>query len=313
MYKLVRDTGTLPPKMTVNFLGLTGPSGVLPRPYTERLMVETRGPERAALQDWLDLFNHRFTSLFYRAWEKYHFYLPYERGEAFQRDPDTFSRCLFSFVGIGFRSHRNRLRVASAEARPNVIGGEREMAGRDKELARLDDLPFLRFGGFFAHRPRCALSLEIFLRVYLQLDVKVHQFEGQWLHLNAESQTSAGVRNSRLGQEVLVGDRIWDVQSKVRICLGPLNYLQFLDLLPDQTPVKRRKRIFLLAQLIRIYVGAEIDIEFQLLLKKADIPATQTGPHIRLGWNSWSRTQPYTNHAKDTIFTVSDRGLIDSA
>ena len=42
--------------------------------------ADAKGPERNALRDWLDLFNHRIVSLFYRAWEKYRFYLPYERG-----------------------------------------------------------------------------------------------------------------------------------------------------------------------------------------------------------------------------------------
>jgi type VI secretion system protein ImpH len=311
--KLVRDTAAgQPPKMTVNFLGLTGPSGVLPRPYTERMWIETRAAERTALQDWLDLFNHRFISLFYRAWEKYHFILPFERGEAFQRDPDPFSRVLFSFVGLGFRSHRNRFRVVSAEMPTPAPGAEREPAIREKELAKLDDLPLLRFGGLFAHRPRCAVSLEVFLQVYLNLPVKVFQFQGQWLHLNSDSQTATGARNNRLGQDTLVGDRIWDVQSKIRIRLGPLTYRQFLALLPDATPAIRRKKIFLLAQVVRFYVGAELDVEFQLVLGQEDVPAAQVGPHIRLGWNSWSRTQPYGRHADDTVFTVSDRLWLDS-
>jgi type VI secretion system protein ImpH len=311
--KLVRDAvAAQPPKMTINFLGLTGPSGVLPRPYTERLWTETKAAERTALQDWLDLFNHRFISLFYRAWEKYHFILPFERGEAFQRDPDPFSRVLFSMVGLGFRSHRNRFRVVSAEIAKPAPGTEREPVVREKELARLDDLPLLRFGGLFAHRPRCAVSLEVFLQVYLNLPVKVFQFQGQWLHLNADSQTASGARNNRLGQTTLVGDRVWDVQSKIRIRLGPLTYRQFLALLPDNTPAIRRKKIFLLAQVVRYYVGAEIDVEFQLVLDKEDVPAAQVGPHIRLGWNSWSRTQPYGRHAEDTVFTVSDRLWLES-
>jgi type VI secretion system protein ImpH len=316
MQKMVREAATQPALMTVNFMGLTGPSGILPRPYTERLWAEARGPEKNALQDWLDLFNHRFISLFYRAWEKYRFYLPFERGEAFQRDPDPFSRALFSLIGLGFRSHRNRFRVAHAEFHGFDAGarGEEapgESAVREKELARLDDLALLRFGGLFAHRPRCAVSLEMFLQAYLGLPVKVLQFQGQWLHLNESSQSSVGAGNNRLGQDTLVGDRIWDVQSKVRIALGPLRYVEFLEFLPDRTPLTRRKRIFLLAQLVQFYLGAEFDVEFQLLLKKDDVPAAATGPHSRLGWNTWSRTRPYPRPADDTVFAVSDRARIN--
>ena len=56
--------------MTMTFMGLTGPSGVLPRHYTDMMMRqqrEGRGADRYALRDWLDLFNHRFISLFFRA------------------------------------------------------------------------------------------------------------------------------------------------------------------------------------------------------------------------------------------------------
>src|SRR4029079_9295087 len=80
------------PLLTVTFLGLYGPSGVLPTHYTQLLMDiqrDVRGPERRSLRDWLDLFNHRYISLFYRAWEKYRFHLQYERGEAVRKEPDT--------------------------------------------------------------------------------------------------------------------------------------------------------------------------------------------------------------------------------
>jgi type VI secretion system protein ImpH len=267
-------------------------------------LADAKGPEKKALQDWLDLFNHRFVSLFYRAWEKYHFFMPFERGQAAGREPDAFSRSLFSLIGLGSNSHRQRFRVCATEIEPALEPGYEQM--REKELGRLDDFALLRFSGLFSHRPRCAVSLEVFLQVYLQLPVKIMQFQGQWLHLNQDSQTASGTLNNRLGQDSLVGDRIWDVQSKVRIRLGPLSYVQFLEFLPDRAAVKKRKRIFLLAQLVRFYVGAEMDVEFQLILKKDEVPAAQTGPHIRLGWNTWSRKRPYPKHAEDTVFSVSD-------
>jgi type VI secretion system protein ImpH len=317
MQKMVRDGAAQPALMTVNFMGLTGPNGVLPRPYTERLWSDAKGPEKTALQDWFDLFNHRFVSLFYRAWEKYRFYLPFERGDAFQRDPDPFSRALFSMIGLGSRSHRNRFRVVHSLSRGRAPGdpgveGALEPAGREKELAKLDDLALLRFSGVFAHRPRCAVSLEAFLQDYLKLPVQVCQFQGQWLHLNENSQTAMGLNNNRLGQDTLVGDRVWDVQGKVRIRLGPLSYAEFLDFLPDRSPLPRRKRIYLLAQLVQFYLGAELDIEFQLLLKKEEVPSAETGPHTRLGWNSWAHAKPYPQAADETVFVVSDNPWIDS-
>ena len=63
IYELRRPTTSLPiPVMVQAFMGLTGPSGVLPRHYTELLYKierDVRTPEKHALRDWFDLFNHR--------------------------------------------------------------------------------------------------------------------------------------------------------------------------------------------------------------------------------------------------------------
>src|SRR5438067_3366749 len=90
------------PAVTVSFLGMTGPCGALPLHYTHllmRLAREGRGSERTALRDWLDLFNHRAVSLFFRAWEKYRFPVPYFRHARGRRarapgrgtEPDAFT------------------------------------------------------------------------------------------------------------------------------------------------------------------------------------------------------------------------------
>src|SRR5205823_4143592 len=82
-----------------------------------------------------DLFNHRFISLFFRAWEKYRFYVPYERGEYAKAEPDPFTLGLFSLVGMGVPQLRNRLRVSAWE--------EHDEGPRERVLARIDELALL--------------------------------------------------------------------------------------------------------------------------------------------------------------------------
>ena len=81
-----------------------------------KLEVTQRGnPERRTLRDWLDLFNHRLISLFFRAWEKYRFPLAYERGLPAGPEPDAFTRSLYCLVGLGLPPLRGRLRVSTRE------------------------------------------------------------------------------------------------------------------------------------------------------------------------------------------------------
>ncbi|MFO0888032.1 MAG: type VI secretion system baseplate subunit TssG [Isosphaeraceae bacterium] len=84
--KQLRDRpDSRPLEMLVSFFGLTGPSGALPRHYTEILLQQLREKD-SPLCDFLDLFNHRLVSLFYRAWEKYSLPVTYERTRL--DDPD---------------------------------------------------------------------------------------------------------------------------------------------------------------------------------------------------------------------------------
>jgi type VI secretion system protein ImpH len=116
------------PVMVVNFMGLTGPMGVLPLYYTEMMLERIRSKDYGIIQ-FFDIFNHRMISLFYQAWEKYRFTIAYERGER-----DNFSHHLMDLIGIGSADLQDRLRV------------------RDDSL--------LFYGGLLALRPRSAVALQ---------------------------------------------------------------------------------------------------------------------------------------------------------
>jgi len=289
-------------RLVQTFLGLTGPSGVLPRHYTQQLLDlgrDVRGPERRSLGDWLALFDHRIVSLFYRAWEKYRFYVPYERGDAFRREPDGFTSAAFSLIGMGTPLLRDRLRVAERT-------GDEDQP--ERMLARIDDLSLLYYTGLFSQRPRSAYGLENILVDYFQLPAAVQQFQGQWLLLEKPDLTCLG-RHGQLGIDAIAGDRVWDVQAKFRVRLGPLDRTQFEDFLPDRSPESSRKSLFLLAQLARLYVGPELDFDVQLVLAAADVPGTRLGGDgfgARLGWNTWIASTAREYDADDAVFAPDE-------
>lgn len=301
IHEIEKQAPALPmPRMTVNFMGLTGPNGILPRPYTELLIRqqrESKGKEKEALRSWLDLFNHRLISLFVRAWEKYRFYVAYEYGDAYRDDPDTFTQALFSFIGLGMKPLRHRLRYS--------VWSEVDGLPQEKVLGKIDDLALLYYSGLLAQRPHSATGLQLLLQDYFNLRAEVSQFLGCWLVLEKTSQTQLGVANGEMGISAVVGEKVWDIQSKFRLRIGPLKRNRFDDLLPDRTPIPERKTFFLLVQMVRLYLGPELDFDVQLILKKEDVPACELqekGLGARLGWNTWLCSQPAIQDASDALF-----------
>ena len=303
------------PVMIQAFLGLTGPSGVLPRHYSELLYRlekdrSNRNPETHALRDWLDLFNHRLVSLFYRAWEKYRFFIPFERGQYREPDPDLFTGCLYSLAGLGVPSLRNRLHVSVRDASTDGEPGGRV-------LARIESLALLRYGGLVAQQLRSAAGLQAMLQDYYRLPFKVHQYQGQWLQIEPlqQSRLQDG-GNNQLGLTAVIGERVWDIQSKFRLRMGPLDYAQFLDFLPDLTPVPERKSFYLLTQMVRLYVGPALDFEVQLVLKSSQVPECQLEEGLtfgtRLGWNSWLRSNEVRDDPEDAVFEGTEVHWIDA-
>ena len=216
--EIVPPTRNLPaPLMTVTFFGLTGPSGVLPRHYTEHLIRQERegkGTEKHAFRAWLDLFNHRLISLFYRAWEKYRFYLAYERGATRRPEPDPFTAGLFSLIGLGLPSLRGRLQVAcrdEEDGRPR-----RARAGPHRQPGAS---VLWRAAGAAA---ASAVGLQAILEDYFDLAVRVQQFQGRWMEFDPAGRSRLGEANCGLGADLTAGERVYDVQSKLRLRVGPL-------------------------------------------------------------------------------------------
>ncbi len=256
-----------PVEMTVPFMGLTGPGGVLPEHYTSLVIERTHlRTKDYTLKEFFDLFNHRAISLFYRAWEKYRFPFTYERRmlEGSLAD-DLFTSCLFCLVGIGHRSLHDRF--------------------------IFDDHAILYYGGLFAARTRNARSLEQLLSHYFGFKAQVIQFCGQWLYLPEDSQTCTPSRqyrgglNCALGENTVVGSQVWDVQSRIRISIGPLKWSEFKSLLPG------RDRLAAVSEMIRFYIGISLDFDIQLILRREDVPLCQIGARPgyepRLGWTTW--------------------------
>jgi type VI secretion system protein ImpH len=169
-----------------------------------------------------------------------------------------------------------------------------------------------------AQQVRSAAGLRAMLQDYFRLPVEVCQYQGQWLRIEPAQQSQLRLGgNNQLGHTTVIGDRVWDTQSKFRIRIGSLGYDDFLEFLPDRAPVSNRKALYLLVHLVKLYVGPSLDFDIQLVLKSSEVPECQLQPEpafgARLGWNSWCRSQEPAADADDATFEGHEILWVDMA
>ena len=261
------------PLMRVHFMGTVGPLGVLPLYYTE-LVAERAAARDRSLRDFLDIFHHRIISLFYRAWEKHRFPIGYELGDA-----DRFSQYLLDVIGLGIPALQRR--------------------------QQLQDYVLLFYTGLLVQQPHSAEGLELILQDHFGVPVRIEQFLGGWYRLDADSQCNledAMADSQQLGFGTVVGDEIWDPQSRIRLVLGPLRLKEYLNFLPSGSAYVP------LRTLVRFYAGDEFDFEAQLILRREDVPPCELGAAgevaPQLGWVSWSMTREMAYNPSQTILQL---------
>jgi type VI secretion system protein ImpH len=261
--------------MTTHFFGLIGPAGVLPTFYTA-FLIERMLSKDWTLNDFLNIFQHRLTSLFYRVWEKYHFAIAYER-----QHEDSLTRHLLDLIGIGTTGLRNRQDV-----------GDEALMG---------------YAGLLGQTPRSQSAFCQLLRDYFNVPVEVIAFAGTWRKIERaaltrleESRNASG----QLGLGTVLGDEVWDEQSVVKVRLGPLTLGQYKQFLPDGNafrPLKAMQRFF---------CGDDYDVEVQLVLRRDEAPRcgldTDAVEPPRLGWISWMFSDPLDRDPDETVLRLWD-------
>jgi type VI secretion system protein ImpH len=262
-----------PPRMTVNFFGLVGTLGTLPTRYSE-LTNERVAARDFTLRDFLDIFNHRFLSLLYRAWEKYRFPVAYGRGGA-----DPFQGYLLNLIGLGTNGLRNR--------------------------QPFPDQALLCYEGLLSQFPRSASALCQILRHYFEIQAEIEQFAGGWRPLEPGSRTLLDRQRTpseQLGIGFVLGDEVWDQQTVVRLRLGPMPLAKYKSFLPDGDAFES------LRSLCRFFCGEDLDVEAQLVLERREAPrfsldADGVQPP-RLGWLCWSFSEPLTRDPDETLLRL---------
>jgi type VI secretion system protein ImpH len=263
--------GNAPPTLTQRFFGLFGANGPLPLHMTEYARERTRRmPSDRALVRFLDMFHHRLLSLLYRAWAEAQPAVSLDRP-----DNDPFSRWIGSLAGYG---------------QPTLIGRDSVPDG-----ARLAAV------GILGRSVHGAEGLERILNDFFRVPVRVHQWQPHWMRLPEDAHSRIGLRNApvALGQNAIVGAKVWDCQTRFRIEIGPLSLEQYQRFLPGGQSMRR------LRDWVLNYVGHELSCEMHLLLRKDEVPPVRLGGTGALGWTSWLGTRRGEEPAGDLVLGIT--------
>lgn len=260
--------------LTPSFIGLTGPSGVLPRHYTqyaaEREMYGRDGATRA----FLDIFASRVVALFYQAWLKHRLPFQYEMDRK-----NNFLPHVLSLAGLG-------------------LNGVRKKVNEGEQCVKEEDLAY--YACAFRTRPQ---SAEWFARIvadYFRVTTKMEQFIGQWIRLSDSDLTRLGASNSVLGRSAFCGDRVWDRQGRLRLKIGPIRRKTFDEFLPGGLAFRSLGRLF------ELMMGVTFDCEVRLILDRRDICGTRLGSQsgARLGWASWLTCRDSAPNSEDVRYLI---------
>lgn len=242
------DTGKPDLILHTPVFGLGGPDGPLPYAYQEWLQQRARVKDEAT-GEFLDLFQHRLLSLWYRVQRKHRLALPFSTP---QNSP--------------------------------VYKQLKALNGLPSAHNDAQSQPITARTALFANGRRSLAGLQNLVRHHFDVSTRLEGFQGAWIEVPPASRTVLGRRgrNQALGRNTLAGAHVWDQQAGVRITLGPLTAAQASTFLPDR-PAHRE-----LAQMVGFYLGTDFQCGLRLRLSEASpIKLGVAAEPAQLGRGTW--------------------------
>jgi type VI secretion system protein ImpH len=236
-----------PAWIKTKFLGLLGPQGALPLATTEESYLWFLARDDAYPR-FLDIFNHRFQQLFFRAWADARPIAQHDRPDA-----DRFETYVGSAIGLG----------------SPIFHGLDTVPDRGK----------LAFAGLLGARAKSASRLAGFIRGHFGVEVEITEFVGSRLVLDPKDRSHLG--SCVLGIDTLVGASFYSVQDKIRIRIYVADMKAYRRFLPEGD------RCEPLADMVYFYVGDELDYEVELAIPAKAVEPVKLGKAGELGWTTW--------------------------
>jgi type VI secretion system protein ImpH len=245
------EHGQMRARLRFNLIGLVGAGSPLPAFYAEQALGDSE--DGNATRTFLDLFHHRLQRLMLPIWRKYRYRAAFQSGAL-----DPFSTPLFALIGLG---------------------GEEIRQARELNWKRL--LPYL---GLLSLRAHSAALIEAVLRYYFKhAELTIEQCIERRVDILAEQRNRLGHANSRLGEDLVLGEHVRDRSGKFRIHIRELDWQRFHEFLPIGFGYQP------LCALVRFTLRDPLDYDIRLVLRREEIRELRIGEQnaCHLGWTSW--------------------------
>lgn len=241
-----RDSNT--PSIRTTFLGLYGVTSPLPTAYLDDIAQQREGTE--SLTDFLDIFNHRLTTQFYRIWRKYSYPATFSTG-----GEDETSQYLYGLIGLGIPGTAQHVQ-----------------APLSRFLALLGTLRFP------TRTAEGVVSLVKLLAPDTHVKIKPHDPR----RIEQTTQTGLSCKTPMtLTNKPVLGQYSTDVNSQILITLQTDNFDEARNWLPDGQLYQD------LMALLHVYLGSRVNARLCLKLPRKLLPnatlSSQSHQGVQLG------------------------------
>lgn len=226
----------LPPTIRTTFMGLYGVESPLPTAYIDDITQRRDGYE--AISDFLDIFNHRMITQYYRIWRKYSYPATFAPGGT-----DRTSKYLLSLCGLGIEGSEQN--AATPVSRFLALTGMMRLPTRTSE-------------GIIALVTLLAPQTEARVTPHDRLRIPLSK------PLTMSARTPVSMSSSPV-----MGTHAVDVNSQVSLQLRTNNVSEAREWLPGG-----QLHTDLLA-LLQVYLGSRLHVRLQLSVLRSLLPDAQ--------------------------------------
>lgn len=248
-----RQVNTLSPKagklkINIKGFGVFGSNGALPIHLTELTYEKNTHQKNFVFNDFVDIFHNRLIALFYKAWRN-----AQDMPSLDGKDSWQFSRYIASFLGMAELQNKSVVPIYNQ----------------------------LYYTSLLANKQAPSANLQEILCSYFKMPIRIQQNIGQWVDARDFSTKIGYQIFQRLGDGLLIGDKIFDATQKLRVVIGAVTPSEYLGFIQGGRLAKE------LIAWVEQYCRYQYQWDVEVVIDKKTIIHQNLGKGIPLGLTSW--------------------------